>query len=191
MVTQEIPGYNPDVRVPKQDIEKAKQLLADAGYPNGFKINFTYNEAHADIVDILEKQLAKAGITLDRVEMPLNNFDEYLDVIKSKKAGFAILAYSTDTLDALESYEGLFRQISEVEGDEKLNEYINQASEEFDAKDRLKILQDLAMHVDEQSLVAPMVQRTYYWLTDNSSYVFPRDMPNSGMGNYYWKAHLE
>ena len=191
IVPQDIPGYNPDIKVPKQDIEKAKQLLADAGYPNGFKINFTYTSAHTGIVSVIEKQLSKVNITLDKVEIPLNDYTVYQTMLEEGKAGLSIIGYSSDTLDALEAYEGLFKQVSKVKDDEKLDEYMSQASGEFDAKKRLKILQDLAVYTDEQSFMAPMLQRTYYWVIDKPSYVFPRDMSNSGMGTYYWKAHLE
>jgi peptide/nickel transport system substrate-binding protein len=191
IVPQDIPGYNPDVKVSKQDIEKAKQLLTDAGYPNGFKINFTYISAHTDMVNILENQLSKVNITLDRVEIPLNDYTIYQNMLEEGKAGLSIIGYSSDTLDALEAYEGLFNQVSKVKGDERLDKYMSQASGEFDAKKRLEILQNLAVYTDEQSLMAPMIQRVYYWVTDNTSYVLPRDMSNSGTGTYYWKAHLK
>lgn len=42
LVTPNIFGYNKDVKLTKPDVEKAKKLLAEAGYPNGFKVVFTF-----------------------------------------------------------------------------------------------------------------------------------------------------
>lgn len=189
LLTQEIPGYNPKIKVTKHDVEKAKQLLTEAGYPDGFKLNFTYIAAHKDTVDLLEKQISKIGITFDRVEIPIAEFDKWQDLLSSGKTDLSIIVYSSDTLDGLETYEGLFSTYSKLDS-LKMNQYIQEISDEFDAKKRLKIMQETAAYVDEEALIAPILRRSYYWVTDNSSYVLPRDMPNSGTGTYYWKAHL-
>jgi peptide/nickel transport system substrate-binding protein len=49
------------------DPEKAKKLLADAGYPNGFKMTLTYNVANVgsqseQVAVLLRSQLAKIGV---------------------------------------------------------------------------------------------------------------------------------
>jgi peptide/nickel transport system substrate-binding protein len=42
LVTPSIFGYSPKVPAPKYDPNRAKQLLAEAGYPNGFKVTFSF-----------------------------------------------------------------------------------------------------------------------------------------------------
>ncbi len=53
---QELYEYHPD---------KAKQLLADAGYANGFKAKVVCYAPQVDILSIVKEQWAKIGVTLD------------------------------------------------------------------------------------------------------------------------------
>jgi peptide/nickel transport system substrate-binding protein len=66
---QEVWGYNPD---------KAKQLLAEAGYPNGFKTNIVCNQTHVDLLSICKDQLAKVGISMDLVVKETGVFNTFL-----------------------------------------------------------------------------------------------------------------
>jgi len=52
---QELWRYDPD---------KAKQLLAQAGYPNGFKTRVTCEQAYVDYLSIIKAMWAKVGVDL-------------------------------------------------------------------------------------------------------------------------------
>ena len=55
-ICQEIYGYHPD---------KAKQLLADAGYPDGFKTTIACVQAHTDMLAIIKEYLIEVGIDME------------------------------------------------------------------------------------------------------------------------------
>jgi peptide/nickel transport system substrate-binding protein len=61
-------GYDPEVNQPIQyNIDEAKRLLAEAGYPNGFKLTaVSYTTSiYRQLGELIQAQLKKAGIDLE------------------------------------------------------------------------------------------------------------------------------
>lgn len=60
------------------NIEKAKQLLAEAGYPNGFSTKIWSNNSSASVKadEFIQQQLAKVGITVEVVPMEAATLSE-------------------------------------------------------------------------------------------------------------------
>ena len=65
--TPEYEGYDPNVQGYTYDVEKAKQLMADAGYADGFDIECSVSPGllnSTDVVQAIASQLAQIGINV-------------------------------------------------------------------------------------------------------------------------------
>lgn len=59
------PNYNPDIEKFDYNPEKAKELLAEAGYPNGFKTTITGIATESIVMQAIQGYLAEVGIEAD------------------------------------------------------------------------------------------------------------------------------
>ncbi|MCE1254875.1 MAG: ABC transporter substrate-binding protein [Anaerolineae bacterium] len=80
-------GYSKDVQQYTYDLDKAKQLLADAGYADGgIKLLLTYmsgDEAEKNTAELYKAELAKIGVDLEIRSMP---WDSQWELAKSANA---------------------------------------------------------------------------------------------------------
>lgn len=74
----------------KGNISKAKQLLAEAGYPNGLTLKMPYRNdgQYPNIAEVVQQDLAKAGVKLELQAMSRNSFyQQYLQNPDATKRG--------------------------------------------------------------------------------------------------------
>lgn len=71
IIPKGVPGYNPATPY-SRDLEKAKQLLADAGYPDGFEVELLcFNSSPwQDVAMKIKSDLAEAGINVKVTPLP-------------------------------------------------------------------------------------------------------------------------
>jgi len=146
LATQFIPpvvaGYNDDVTTFEYDPEAAKALLAEAGYPNGFTLDFNYPTGVSrpymptpeEVFTNLSAQLGEIGITIN--PQPNAWSPDYLDRIQgSADHGIHLLGWTGDYNDT-DNFVGVFF------GDEKL-EYGFNNPELFAALDEARGISSL------------------------------------------------
>jgi peptide/nickel transport system substrate-binding protein len=68
-------GYDPSIRAFSFDLAKAKQLLTEAGYPDGLTVDFQSQPGITqDIATAISGMLEKAGIKVNQQVLPRNDF---------------------------------------------------------------------------------------------------------------------
>jgi peptide/nickel transport system substrate-binding protein len=73
--TKELYDYNPD---------KAKKMLADAGYPNGFEMDFYYDsgsQENVDFASLLQAEWAKIGVKVNLIGTDYVTYRNYRDTM--------------------------------------------------------------------------------------------------------------
>jgi peptide/nickel transport system substrate-binding protein len=182
-----IPGYNPKITPVKRDVQKARQLLTKAGYPNGFTVELVdaggYGETYKTI---LPAQLAEIGIVVKNRSM--EDFSSFLDELTSGKIEIGVLSYSSDFFDGGDVFNATTSQLGLYQS-QKLESILNEATSTTNDKERLALLQEAGSFVNDDVPVIPLYNVAREWYMDKE-YKMKRDMPNSGMGVYFWKAHL-
>jgi peptide/nickel transport system substrate-binding protein len=145
-------GNGTDLPFWKQDIPKARALLASAGYPNGIKLKVQYINTPAfamngRIAEILRQQVAPAGI--DLVLDPV----EYSALISNQAAGkFQLQAsgrglYPDPEGELTDSWSDSPRNYCK---DPKIDPMIAAANSELDIHKRAAMLTDIQKYILQQ-----------------------------------------
>jgi peptide/nickel transport system substrate-binding protein len=109
-----------DARYP-QDVEAAKTLLAEAGYPGGFEVDFACpNNRYIndeEICQAVSAMWAKIGVRAKLRTLPLVT---YFPMIQRYEASIYMLGWGVPTFDALYSLQSLVRSVG-AQGDGNYN----------------------------------------------------------------------
>lgn len=122
-------GWTEEFKWHTQDLEKAKQLMAEAGYPNGFDVVFTQDSSktYMTSAEIMQAQLKKIGInvTFEKLERAT-----WLDTVSSSRQYQASLRMTNHVVNDAD-YILSRRLTSEFIGGG--NNYAGYANPEFDS----------------------------------------------------------
>jgi peptide/nickel transport system substrate-binding protein len=137
------------------DIEKAKQLLADAGYPDGFTMTLDATNNRyvndAQIAQALASMLAKINVDLQLNIMPKSNFWGYIRV-PTENSSFIMSGWDVPSGDAGSMYGALFYTRGQKDGYGQVNRgsysnpevdaLVDQADATPDIAERDRLLQE-------------------------------------------------
>jgi peptide/nickel transport system substrate-binding protein len=147
-------GYDPALSPLPYDPDEARRLLAQAGFPDGFKVSLGYDAAGAAVADVIASDLAKVGV---RVEL------------RPGQRGAALLyfAWACSTGDASDFFESLVRNAGDRGfADPRTDVLLGAAGREADPAKRLDLLQQAQRRTLE---LLPLLPLTIRWGTKGVS----------------------
>jgi peptide/nickel transport system substrate-binding protein len=157
-------GFDPALKPIKQDLDKVKKLLAEAGYPNGIEITLNGPQGRyvrdKEVAEASSGQLTKAGI---RTTVKTYEFVNYLNTLTYQHKGGPVwlIGWGTPTLDAETVYGPLFTDGANLTTymHPDINGLVAQAQTEMDEKKRREIYHRINKIWIEDAAAAPLYQQ--------------------------------
>jgi peptide/nickel transport system substrate-binding protein len=136
------------------DPKKAKALLAEAGYPDGFKVNL-YAEAPAHESEAVMGDLAKVGIEAKLHRLP---WEAYNDALMSNKAPMFLTNWGSSSLSDASASISLFFKGSEDDfaRDKDVIEWLKVADTNTDPEKRKEHYAKAIKRITEQAYLVPL-----------------------------------
>lgn len=155
-------AFNGDLPTYEADIEKAKQLLAEAGYPDGIDVTLDVEGANKDTAEAIASLLTKAGIRT-RVQVAESA------ILKEKWLGGAarqgdmyLTSWGNGSLDPVDIFDPTLktggRGNSAAYSNAKVDDLLTKASAEMDEAARV------ALYREAQEIVNAEAPWIFLWL---------------------------
>ncbi len=148
----------------KRDVEKAKALLKEAGYENGFATTLSTNERkqRVDMATIIKEQLAEIGID---VTIQVMEWSAFNDLLKNSQQDMFEIAWISDTPDPDTFLFPCFHSSAKGEGgnycfldDPELDKLLEDAREEQDDAKRGELYKKAQQRILDTQVWIPQ-----YW----------------------------
>lgn len=159
-------GYNPDIKPYAYDPAKAKQLLAQAGVPNGFSMELWYMPVSRPyypnpkpIAEAFAADLAKIGIKAD---LKTEDWSLYTADRKKGKFPFWMLGWTGDNGDP-DNFLGVFFGTMDDENtwdNSQVRQMLKQAQSTTDKAAREKMYKDIAVIINDEMPRLPIANTT-------------------------------
>jgi peptide/nickel transport system substrate-binding protein len=157
------PGFDPTLSTYSYDPAKARQLLADAGYANGFSTTLTTSNGvwlkDREVAEAIANYLGQVGITVNIV--PREVVKLFTDRFNGDFDGIIMTPWATyhesDTMLTIHFYHAKY------ESDETLNSLIEKERQTLDPSARVKALQDVGRYIHDQAYLLEVHSQDEYW----------------------------
>jgi oligopeptide transport system substrate-binding protein len=145
-----ITAFNPNLRGYSYDLAKARELLAEAGFPNGqglppITLQFNQDHVHERTSELIQANLRDLGIDC---QVRVVDFQEHLRTVESGEAGFFRMGWTCDYPDPDNFLYTLFHSENRGAGgnfsgyaNERVDHLLERARFEVDPKDRIPLYQ--------------------------------------------------
>lgn len=109
-VMDKVNGYNPDLKRLEFSVDKAKSLLADAGYPDGFELTMDCSTDRyvndGQICQAVVSLLARVGVKVNLIAQPKAQFFPKV-VAPEFGTSFFLLSWTPSTMDSLNVFQNV------------------------------------------------------------------------------------
>lgn len=154
------------------DLDKAKELLAEAGYPDGFDTTIwsTSSDSHYErIPQIIQAELEKIGID---AEIKMQEWGSYLSSTQEAEQDMFLLGWSNLTADGSEMFYPNLHSDS-IGGANRsfydgADEYIDPTRTTVDQEKRLELLHEANKFLVEEAVMIPLFHQNIVVATRNN-----------------------
>ena len=174
LIAPGVNGHSADIDVVlKPDVDKAKKLLAEAGYPNGFEfqLNCPNNRYVNDeeICQNLVSMWARAGV---RVKLASEGMATFIQKVQNFDSSAYMLGWGVATFDAQYSLQSLVRtRTSGPDGnfnfgrvsDAKVDQLVDAMKTETDVAKRNALIREALVRTRDEYLYVPLHHQLRPW----------------------------
>ncbi|OCL27555.1 peptide ABC transporter substrate-binding protein [Orenia metallireducens] len=162
-----MPGYNPNLEGYPYNIEKAKELLAEAGYPDGlpgtYELAYNTSKAHQNVAEAVQANLKQIGVNVELINM---DWGTYIDKVDNGGTEIFRLSWGADYPDPDNFLYVLFHSKNAGPGgngafykNPEVDRMLDKARSMESGKDRIALYQKIEKQIVED---APWIPIYYY-----------------------------
>lgn len=149
-------GYSEDQQQYTYDLDKAKELLAEAGYADGYDLGtLLVAERHSALATVIQSDLAKAGLT---VKVEVKEFNAYIGDLTSGNYDITALEMTLDgdsqNLEMAFTTDYIGTANNARYSDAAMDDFFAQAKVETDTEKRAEIFDKALSKAQEEAVYA-------------------------------------
>jgi len=189
-IAEGVLGYDPEFNPLPYDVEGAKKLMKEAGYPDGFEIHMSIPENRSTQAQIIQANLKQIGIDL---KIDLIETGKFWEDLENLDYEMMIMGWSYVVMDPDVGYYSLYKK-DDLSGNytgygtPETEALLEQGRTENDPEKRAKIYAELEELYQTAAVYVPL-----YWRTDvaaHNSNLTGVEIPPCGfyyVYDYAWK----